>query len=154
MRMPPHLKVATIPTIPVLSVSPFPEDHRWLEQILCPSECKFVLKTSDTLAAAATVLCRHQFSVVICEYDLLPGSWTDVLAITSDLTIFPSIIVTSRFAEERKWAEVLNLGAFDLLIKPFDDEEVRRVVNAAWHHWRNRRHSNALTPQICRTALG
>jgi hypothetical protein len=42
------------------------------------------------------------------------------------------MIVTSRLADERLWAEVLNLGGYHLLAKPFDASEVVRVVGTAW----------------------
>ena len=38
-------------------------------------------------------------------------------------------------ADERLWAEALNLGAYDVLAKPFDRTEVMRVVSMAWMHW-------------------
>ena len=47
----------------------------------------------------------------------------------------PSLIVTSRLADERLWAEALNLGAYDVLAKPFDSTEAMRVVGAAWRAW-------------------
>jgi hypothetical protein len=34
------------------------------------------------------------------------------------------------------WAEVLNLGAYDVLAQPFDPAEVFRVLTAAWQNWR------------------
>jgi DNA-binding response OmpR family regulator len=51
----------------------------------------------------------------------------------------PLLIVTSRLADERLWAEALNLGAYDVLAKPFDTAEVVRVVSLAWQHWHTRR---------------
>jgi DNA-binding response OmpR family regulator len=43
----------------------------------------------------------------------------------------PYLIITSRLADDYMWAEVLNLGAYDLLVKPFDPMEVYRVVGFA-----------------------
>jgi DNA-binding response OmpR family regulator len=45
------------------------------------------------------------------------------------------LIVTSRLADEKLWAEALNLGAYDVLAKPFDLSELVRSVNLAWLHW-------------------
>jgi len=45
-------------------------------------------------------------------------------------------MVASRFADERFWAEALNLGAYDVLAKPFDAEEVNRTLTSAWMRWR------------------
>jgi DNA-binding response OmpR family regulator len=39
--------------------------------------------------------------------------------------------VTSRLADERLWAEVLSLGGYDVLMKPFDVSEVYRVIRLA-----------------------
>jgi hypothetical protein len=44
--------------------------------------------------------------------------------------------VFSRLADESLWAQVLNLGGFDVLMTPFEAEEVLRVTFAAWSHWK------------------
>jgi DNA-binding response OmpR family regulator len=54
----------------------------------------------------------------------------------------PAVVVTSDNADNRMWAEVLNLGAYDLLLKPFDALEVLRAVALAWH---SRQRSHALS---------
>ncbi len=57
------------------------------------------------------------------------------------LSLFPDpplLIVTSRLADERLWAEALNLGAWDVLAKPFDADEVIRIVTIACQHWQDR----------------
>jgi DNA-binding NtrC family response regulator len=41
------------------------------------------------------------------------------------------LIVASHFADEFLWAEVLNLGGFDVLSEPFVEEEVVRVFDGA-----------------------
>jgi DNA-binding response OmpR family regulator len=50
----------------------------------------------------------------------------------------PLLIVTSRLADERLWAEALNLGAWDVLAKPFDADEVIRIIGIACQHWEDR----------------
>jgi DNA-binding NtrC family response regulator len=37
-------------------------------------------------------------------------------------------------ADEHLWAEALNLGAYDVLAKPFDPTEVVRTLSQAWLH--------------------
>jgi DNA-binding response OmpR family regulator len=49
----------------------------------------------------------------------------------------PLLIVTSRSADDALWAEVLNLGGYNVLAKPFDSREVFHVVANAWLHWKN-----------------
>jgi FixJ family two-component response regulator len=53
--------------------------------------------------------------------------WTKLCALDTP----PPLIVTSRHADNRLWGEVLNLGGFDVLAKPLDEDEVRRVVESA-----------------------
>jgi len=57
-----------------------------------------------------------------------------VLAETLKLPDPPLLIVASRLADEYLWAEALNPGAYDVLAKPFDAEEVIRVLRSAWFH--------------------
>src|ERR1039457_7733253 len=67
--------------------------------------------------------------------NLLPGSWTQLLAEIRLLSVSPFLIVTSRVADDYLWAEALNLGAYDVLAKPFDRTEVTRILSSAWLHW-------------------
>jgi hypothetical protein len=39
-------------------------------------------------------------------------------------------------ADERLWAEVLNLGGYDVLSTPFAAGEVLRACFLAWQSWR------------------
>ena len=126
----------------VLSVSPANEDCLALEHIFengsdwtAYTRCRWRLIARPTLASALTSLRQHRFSIVLCEKELLPGSWLDILEQVASLPDAPFLIVTSRLADERFWAEALNRGAYDVLAKPFDREEVIRVISLAWLHW-------------------
>jgi hypothetical protein len=46
--------------------------------------------------------------------------------------------VWARHADERLWAEVLNLGGYDVLRAPFQVPEVVEAVKAAIRKWRER----------------
>jgi DNA-binding response OmpR family regulator len=55
-----------------------------------------------------------------------------------DMTLLvdsPLLIVVSRLADEHLWAEALNLGAYDVLAKPFDAMELSRTLTSAWLRW-------------------
>ena len=67
-------------------------------------------------------------TVVMCERDLPDGTWQDVLNECQGCSNRPLVMVVSRQADESLWAEVLNLGGYDVLLKPFDRNEVTRVV--------------------------
>jgi DNA-binding NtrC family response regulator len=120
-------------TLNLLSLSPFEDDHLALETIVGHS--RWMLFRTNHLPLALSILRQHEISVVLTERDLQPEPWTTVLAHLKDLPHPPSLIVTSRLADDKLWAEALNLGAWDVLAKPFDRIEVLRVVKSAWEHW-------------------
>jgi hypothetical protein len=73
--------------------------------------------------------------VLLCERDHADGNWEDLLKATARLPAPPNLIVFSRLADESLWAKVLNLGGFEVLMTPFEPEEVLRVTFAAWSRW-------------------
>jgi DNA-binding response OmpR family regulator len=73
--------------------------------------------------------------VLLCERDHADGNWEDLLKATARLPAPPKLIVFSRLADDSLWAMVLNLGGFDVLITPFEPEEVLRVTFSAWSRW-------------------
>ena len=77
---------------------------------------------------------RKTPSLVITEANLGVGNWKDVLEAMQSLTNPPLVIVFSRLADEHLWAEALNLGAYDVLAKPFDQTELGQVLSSAWTH--------------------
>jgi len=133
-----------IRTVAILSVSPIYEDHGSLKNILSKHlglpggrNANWQLYIRPTFESAVTVLRGNRVSVVVCECDLRPGSWKDIMDETALVPGAPPLIVTSRLADERLWAEALNLGAYDVLAKPFDPDEVTRVFDSAQRHWQD-----------------
>ena len=125
--------------VAVLSVSPVPDDRSSVQSIF--SHSKWALYDADRVASAQVILREYDIGVVLCERDLRPGSWIDMLERLSFLQHAPPLIVTSRLADDKLWAEALNLGAYDVLAKPFDPRAVVRSVSLAWQHWL-RQHEN------------
>jgi DNA-binding NtrC family response regulator len=119
--------------ISVLLVSPFLDDQESLEQFLRPP--KWSIYRASRFKSAMAVLELERPALVLCERDLGQETWKDVLAQTMLMLHSPLIIVTSRLADEHLWAEALNLGAYDVLAKPFDATEVTRSLSLAWVHW-------------------
>jgi DNA-binding NtrC family response regulator len=121
----------------VLFISPNVEDCASLERIFKPN---WTVSSSSTIASVLSVLRETPIPIVICDCDIVPGSWGEMLHQISLLPDPPLLIVTSRLADERLWAEALNLGAWDVLAKPFDADEAIRIVGVAWQHWQDRHH--------------
>lgn len=161
MKNPPGTEASSPRTVHVLSVSPGNADHAALCHILQESkhtidtDCGWVVYPASSIVSAAKALSKHQIPIVISEDNLFPGTWHGILQHISLLPDPPLLIVASRLADERLWAEALNLGAWDVLAKPFDTQEVIRVVDAAWRHWLDRHgtRSNKKLQQSEHTAL-
>lgn len=143
--MPPVAQTSYKRTCNVLSVSPIEADHLALCAILRESRsniethCKWTVYAACSVESTAEVLSAQEIPVIVSEGKLHPGTWQELLQYISLLPDPPLLIVASRLADERLWAEALNLGAWDVLAKPFDTEEVIRVVASAWRHWQDRR---------------
>jgi DNA-binding response OmpR family regulator len=119
--------------ISVLLVSPHADDHAALEQILQHGAWNVSLCT--TTSEALPLIRSHSPVLIVCEHELSDGNWKTVLAACEASTHPPLVLVTSRHADETLWAEVLNLGGYDVLLKPFDRREVTRVLGMASRHW-------------------
>jgi DNA-binding NtrC family response regulator len=123
--------------ITVLNLDPLGADHASLMDISARSE--WTLASTSTVESALESLRANRIPIVFCNSDLRPGLWQEMLDHVSALPEPPYLIVTSRLADDRLWAEALNLGAYDVLAKPFDRSEVDRIVRSAWLRWNNRR---------------
>ena len=85
------------------------------------------------------MLRSSRLGVVISESSLTGDyGWKDLLHSLQNMEDPPPLIVADRLADERLWAEVLNLGAYDLLTMPLDGREVLYAVTAACRHRENR----------------
>jgi DNA-binding response OmpR family regulator len=113
-----------------LVVSPLADDHELLGQTFV--ERAWVLYGARTLGSAVAFLRCRSVPVVIAERDLPPRNWKDALAAIQRLPDPPLLVVASRLADEHLWAEVLNLGGYDVLAKPFQAGELRWVMESAW----------------------
>jgi DNA-binding response OmpR family regulator len=111
-----------------LIVGPFPEEHTYLRRVLGSLRCKAA--SAFNVAQGQAIQNVKRPSLIACDSDLPDGSWRDFLA-SAEGAETPPLIVTSRLADERLWAEVLNLGGYDLLAKPFEKSEVIRAIDMA-----------------------
>lgn len=130
--------------ITVLNLDPLEADHASLIDISARSE--WTLASTPTVESALESLRVNLIPILFCNSDLRPGLWQEMLDRMLSLPDPPFLVVTSRLADDRLWAEALNLGAYDVLAKPFDKTEVNRIVRSAWLRWTNRKPSaTALT---------
>jgi DNA-binding response OmpR family regulator len=116
-------------SVSILAIGEFVNDQVLLREIFRKSGWK-LLEASDR-RGAMQVLENEQVEVVIAESALPNWNWKKILADLRRLAEPPQLIVSSRTADDYLWAEVLNIGGYDVLPQPFERDEVERVVAAA-----------------------
>ena len=129
----------------VLAIGEFTADRLLLHDVSRNSGWKLI--EARDRRHAMKVLDRKPVHVVITEADLPNWKWKNVLSDLRRLAQTPQLIVTSRTADDYLWAEVLNLGGYDVLPQPLQRDEVERVVAAA------RRQYIRVPPRPVQTAL-
>lgn len=113
----------------VLVVSPVEKDQEFLTRVLRRTHRAY---TAKSCRQAMDRLSSGGIAIVLCDRHLPDGSWLDILNRISTEVDPPLLIVAARMADERLWAEVINLGGFDVIAKPFEVHEVEHVVRTAW----------------------
>jgi len=131
-------QVATVSEgrIAILLVVPLDSGRFALRNILTPPQWE--IWEASTYRDAVGILDNRRIAVAISDTKFEDGHWQKLLAHLQNRANPPNLVVSSRLADERLWAEVLNLGGYDVLVQPFDRGEVRRIVRMAWTAWRQR----------------
>ena len=113
----------------LLTVGLSAEDSESLRKILAPHGWE--IREAAGWVQVYERLRSGSYSAVICEHNLPGGCWKDVLVELEDWSPSPPLIVTSRHADNHLWAEVLNLGGYDVLLTPFEELEVVFLLTQA-----------------------
>jgi len=69
--------------------------------------------------------------LVFTETQLVDGIWADVLSTTRKSRLPVNVIVVSRIADVNLYVQVLERGAFDCIIPPFEVFELDHVIRCA-----------------------
>ncbi len=121
------------PGFTILVISPDSEDHIKLAELCACSRWRFL--EAQTCRQGLSGIRSDHVAVVVCERDLSDGTWKVVLEEVAQTPAAPLLIVASRLADNALWAEVLNMGGYDVLLKPFEAEEVLWSLTSALRQW-------------------
>jgi DNA-binding NtrC family response regulator len=113
----------------ILFVSGHPDDALRLSRML--HSLPLTVEHVENLQQAHAKLQQDDYGVILTEAALPDGTWLDAIHLARQCPQELEVIVTDPQADARFWAEVLNLGAFDLLAQPFYEPEVRRILHNA-----------------------
>jgi len=69
--------------------------------------------------------------VVVTDAELPDGDWRTVLEVVERARPEAPVIVCASTADANFWCDALDRGAYDLLVEPYEQEEVRRIVQGA-----------------------
>lgn len=120
--------------VTLLLVSSVEEDHISLRRIVDRSSWE--LRECRSVGEALASFAPEEIGVIVCSTDRETGDWRELLSRLTTASGAPRLILCSRLADDRLWAEALNCGCHDVLLTPFSSEEVLRVVYLAWDSWR------------------
>ena len=90
-----------------------------------------VLTVANCQEARALLATRPPVEVIITDVTLPDGNWCDIFKYLVDYNVQASVVVSSALADESLWSEILWRGAYDLLVEPYENRELRRVVEGA-----------------------
>jgi len=90
-----------------------------------------VLAAVDRREAQAILEAESTIQLVLTPTALPDGSWADVLRDVAKQRPAAQVVVVARLADSQLWLDVLDAGAYDLLVEPCGKEEALRIVQGA-----------------------
>jgi DNA-binding NtrC family response regulator len=114
----------------ILSVSESETDHISLRRVI--DDTHWRLSSVRTCHDALERLSYSGALAAFCECSLPDGTWKDILELTLTKQQRCVLVVTTTFADERLWSEVLHFGGYEVLTKPFIRQDVLRVLDSIW----------------------
>ena len=86
---------------------------------------------SDCQEARQKLTGPNSYDLLIADAEFADGSWQELLQFLRESRRPCEMIVCSHSVDERLWAEVVQCGAYDLLVEPYERQEVHRIVEGA-----------------------
>jgi two-component system chemotaxis response regulator CheY len=90
-----------------------------------------VLEVCDCNEARRMLEIQPPVEVVLTDAALPDGDWRGVLQIVTRAGANIEVVVCSRLGDHKLWIDVLEQGAYDVLVEPYQHEEIRRIIEAA-----------------------
>lgn len=109
------------------------DGHGQLIEQLEASGIDFLL-ANDCGEAREIFEMQHSVQLVITDVALPDGDWGSVLELVQQIPLKAEVLVCVRDLSAGLWCEILQRGAYDLLVEPYRREEVLRILNGAVAH--------------------
>jgi two-component system response regulator PilR (NtrC family) len=87
--------------------------------------------TADSVAEAREVLGRSAPDLVLCDILMPDGNGLDLLEEIKQREDSPPVLMMTAYTSTRSAIEAMKLGAYDYVSKPFDNDELKVLVEKA-----------------------
>ncbi len=108
----------------------------------------YEVEAASSAKEALALLGRRHFDVVITDIKMPGMDGLELLKRIREVDSEVSIILITAYASVATAVEALKSGAYDYLVKPFDPEELTRVVEKACEHVRLKEENIALKQRL------
>ncbi len=130
--------------VKLVAITQDPDDAETLRQIAAGYGWRIsIVPSSD---AAIALLKEQPTPLVICDRDISGEAWRDVLAKVAALPQAVCVLLASRVVDDYLWNQVIRHHGYDVVVKPFQPEQLSRAVTFAWswRGWAHRHYTESL----------
>ena len=99
------------------------------------------MRQFETCRQVLAFLRQNPIPLIISWSEMPDGNWRDLLRQLMLLTNPPLLAVSYQPTGRYFWSEVISLGGYDVLVKPFNAPDIFRMVSLAWESWKDRNRS-------------
>jgi DNA-binding NtrC family response regulator len=130
--------------VKLVAITQNPDDAETLRQIAAGYGWR--ISTVGSSDAAIALLKKQPTPLVICDRDISGEAWRDVLAKVAALPQAVCVLLASRVVDDYLWNQVIRHHGYDVVVKPFQPEQLRRAVTFAWswRGWAHRHYTESL----------
>jgi DNA-binding NtrC family response regulator len=111
----------------VVMIAGDPDDFQVAEVLARLAAVTRVERTAEAMLQLESGDC----DVLFCPWQPAEGTWRDVLDTVHKWHVGIPVVVFCHCGGEHEWTEVLNAGAFDLLVPPYESHQVRELLEHA-----------------------
>jgi CheY-like chemotaxis protein len=106
--------------------------------VSCAGDNLWRLDIVFTLDEALLRAARDKPSVILLDRDLPDADWRAAVHTFGELRPTPSILLASPVADQYLWHEIVANGGYEVVTKPFQAKELKRVIASAHAFWKSR----------------
>jgi len=99
---------------------------------------------SSNCAEAARLYEQTHPELIFTAAQHVDGTWRDVIILAEKAAVPANVIVVGRHQNVRLYLGVMDYGAFDFILPPFEPEPIAHVVRVAAEDVRRRREAQAI----------